>query len=365
VSSTMFGRLSPSDGKLNTVTTLKDVATQAGVSTATVSRVLHRNGYVSPDARKRVAAALRDSGYRINALAQGLRKQRTLTLGHIVHGILPNPFYAEVAMGVEHGAAEQGFHVLIYNAGGDAEREREGVETLLARRVDGIIFTTAVNDGNVHMAIKAGVSVVEVEKPLSDASASVVVDNYTGASEAMQHLLQFGHRNIGYLGEPYTRLRGASDKRADRVVRERFDAYRDALESAGIELDDSYVVLGDYWRDPGWSDLRTGSDYMDRLMRQAPNLTAVFAASDLLAAGALQALYAQGVRVPQQLSIVGFDDTFAKHLAPPLTTVRQPMFDMGLRAARLAISLISQHANGTPTEWCVARLVVRESTSRL
>jgi LacI family transcriptional regulator len=345
------------------MTTLKDVADRAGVSTATVSRVIHRNGYVSVQARKRVSAALRESGYRMNALAQGLRKQQTKTLGHILHGILPNPFYAEVAMGVEHAAAEQGFHVLIFNAAGDAEREREGVETLLARRVDGIIFTTALKDENVRVAIKAGVSVVEVEKPLCDEASSVVVDNYLGASEAMEHLLQLGHRQVGYLGEPYTRLRGASDKRADRVVRERFDAYRDALEATGAEISDSHVVLGDYWHDPGWSDLRTGADYMQRLLSQAPKLTAVFAASDLLAAGALQTLYANGIRVPEQMSIVGFDDTFAKHLAPPLTTVRQPMFDMGLKAARLAIKLTADHPSQPTSEWCSTHLVVRASTS--
>ena len=124
--------------------TIKSVAAHAGVSTATVSRVLHKNGYVAPDTRERVEAALRESGYRLDAVAQALRRQRTITLGLILHGILPNPFFAEVAMGVEHAAVDHGFNVLIFNTDGDAEREREGVESLLGRRVDGVIFTTAL-----------------------------------------------------------------------------------------------------------------------------------------------------------------------------------------------------------------------------
>src|SRR5712692_6835412 len=132
--------------------TIKSVAARAGVSTATVSRVLHNNGYVAPETRKRVEAALRESGYRLDAVAQALRRQRTITLGLILHGILPNPFFAEVAMGVEHAAVANGFNVLIFNARGEVEREREGVETLLTRRVDGIIFTTALSRTNVELA---------------------------------------------------------------------------------------------------------------------------------------------------------------------------------------------------------------------
>jgi DNA-binding LacI/PurR family transcriptional regulator len=344
-------------------TTLKDVAARAGVSTATVSRVIHENGYVSADARARVEAALQESGYRLNAVAQGLRRKRTITLGLILHGILPNPFFAEVAMGAEHAAVDEGFNVLIFNARGDPEREREGVETLLARRVDGIIFTTALRAENVRIALEAGISAVEVERRLCDEAASVVVDNYAGASDAMRHLLQLGHRNIGYIGEPYAFVRRSSGEQADRIVRERFDGYRDALQAAGAPLDEAYIVLGHYPREHGWGGLGTGAEYMARLLEQAPGLTAVFAASDLLAAGALQTLYARGIRVPQQVSIVGFDDTFAKHLAPPLTTVRQPMFEMGLKAATLAIEPRGDGLAEPPTERCAMSLVVRESTS--
>jgi DNA-binding LacI/PurR family transcriptional regulator len=343
--------------------TLKDVAARAGVSTATAARVIHENGYVSAMARERVFAAVRESGYRLNAVAQGLRRQRTLTLGHVLHGILPNPFYAEVALGVEHAAAERGYNVLIFNARDDADRERAGVETLLARRVDGLIFTTALRAENVRLVLEAGVPAVEVEKPLCDDAASVVVGNYAGVHDAIEHLLGLGHREIGFIGEPVTRLPGAPDERIDRVAQERFDAYRDALSSAGVPLDESRIVLGDYSRDPGWRDVKTGADYMARLLRQHAGLTAVFAASDMLAAGALQALYDRRTRVPDRMSLVGFDDTYAKHLSPPLTTVRQPMFEMGMKAAELVIRAVSEGPPESPArEWCAASLIVREST---
>ena len=343
--------------------TLKDVAARAGVSTATVARVIHENGYVSAPTRERVFVAIRESGYRLNAVAQGLRRQRTMTLGHIIHGMLPNPFFAEVAIGVEHAAAEEGFNVLLFNSRDDISRERAGVETLLARRVDGIIFTTALHADNVRLALEADVPAVEVEKPLCDEAASVVVDNYTGVRAALTHLLELGHREIGYIGEPVNVLSGAPDRRVDRVVQERFDGYADSLKSAGVPLDDSRIVLGDYVHDPGWRDVRTGADYMRRLLDQAPGITAVFAASDVLAAGSLQALYERHARVPDQMSLVGFDDTFAKHLAPPLTTVRQPMFEMGAAAANLAIRALSESRPPTPArQWCSASLIVRGST---
>jgi DNA-binding LacI/PurR family transcriptional regulator len=342
---------------------LKDVAVLAGVSTATVSRVLHDNGYVSARARERVEKALRDSGYRLNAVAQELRRQRTITIGLILHGELSHPFVGEIVIGAEQAAAEHGFNVLLFNSRGNPDRERECVETLLERRVDGIIFTTAVHGKNVSLAIDAGVRAVEIERRLCSAASAVVIDNHAAAVEAMRHLVGLGHRRIGFVGEPFPDGDGDGDGGAD-IPRERFAAYRDALAECGQQLDDSHIVLGRYPREQGgWGGLEAGVAYMRRLLRQAPGLTAVFAVSDLVAAGALQALYAERIRVPEQLSVVGFDDTFARYLTPALTTIRQPMFEMGYKAASLAISLIAEDAPGCSVEFCQTRLIIRETTA--
>lgn len=343
---------------------LKDVAAKAGVSTATVSRVIHANGYVSARSRKRVEKALADTGYRLNVVAQELRRQKTITLGLIMHGALSHPFVGEVVIGAEQAAADQGFNVLLFNARGNADRERECVEALLKRRVDGIVFTTAVHGGNVRLALDAGVRAVEIEQRLCDAASAVVIDNYAAATEAMQHLLGLGHREIGFLGEPFPDTAATAGTPA-AIPAERFAAYRDALQAAGQALDESHIVPGRYPREQGgWGGLDTGAGYMRRLLSQAPGLTAVFAVSDLLAAGAMQALYSQGIQVPRQVSLVGFDDTFAAYLAPPLTTVRQPMFDMGYKAASLAIRLITGDMTGSSVESCPTRLIIRETTAR-
>ncbi|MBG6088829.1 LacI family transcriptional regulator [Actinomadura viridis] len=332
------------------------------MSTATVSRVLHNNGYVSAESRQRVEEALRESGYRLNVVAQELRRRKTMSLGLILHGAMSNPFVAQVAFGAAQAAAEQGFNVLFFNARGDAEREHESVEALLRRRVDGVVFTTAVSRANVELALEAGITAVEIERRLCPGAASVVVDNYAGATEATEHLIGLGHRRIGYIGEPIAGTAPADD--AQSVVRERFTAYRDALQRAGQPPEDSWIVAGPYPREQGgWGGVETGASYMERLLRQAPGLTAVVAASDMLAAGALQSLYREGRRVPDELSIVGFDDTFAKHLAPALTTVRQPMFEMGFKAISLAIGFIDGGRHSAVAEHCATELIVRSSTA--
>jgi DNA-binding LacI/PurR family transcriptional regulator len=342
--------------------TLRDVAELAGVSTSTVARVLHNSGYVAAETRERVEAAMRERGFRLNAVASGLKRRRMSTIGMLLHETLPNPFFAEVALGVEHGASERGYNVLLYNAHGLAEHERAGVETLLSQQVEAIVFAHSLDAGNVETALAAGAAVVEVEKPLSSKSGAIVVDNYVGARAAMAHLLELGHQHIGFVGEPTHRVAVAGEH-AERVIRERLDGYRDARAEHGLPDDESLVVLGSYADEPGWENLRSGYDYMTRLLDQHPALTAVFAGSDLLAAGVLQALYERRMIVPDQASVIGFDDTYAKHLAPALTTVRQPMFEMGVRAAELALQLASRPRRREREVWLRTELVVRGSTA--
>jgi LacI family transcriptional regulator, galactose operon repressor len=340
---------------------LKDVAAQAGVSTATVSRVIHNNGYVSIDARERVERALSESGYRMNVVARELRKRRTVTLGLIMHGTLAHPFVAEVAIGAAQTAADSGFNLLFFNSRADADVERRSVEALLARRVDGIVFTTAVSAENVQAAVDAGVAVVEIEQRLCEAASSIVVDNYAGAQKGMDHLVTLGHRKIAYIGEAFPEP--PATERAVAIPYARFSAYRDAMESLGTPLE-PYLITGPFPREPGgWASLETGAAVTERLLGQAPDLTAIFAPSDLLAAGALQTLYRRGIKVPGDISVVGFDDTVAKYSSPALTTVRQPMLEMGSRAASLAIALIGNENLEARSEQCQLELVVRESTA--
>ena len=342
--------------------TLKDVAERAGVSVSTVARVLHANGYVAAPTRELVEAALADCGYQINTVAQRLRTQRSAEIGHILDSISPNPFFAGVALGSERAAAEHGCTVLFHNTHGDADQERTGVEAFLQRRVAAILFTTVTDERNVALAVTAGVPVVQVERVSDAPTHAVTVDNYRGAFDATAHLLRLGHRRIACLGvDPDLRSDALTPPHRRVVERERLSGFHDALRSFGLAGDDAALTLL-----PSYYDLpaarATASHWLHMPHEIRP--TAIFATCDIMAAGILQEAHRCHLRVPEQLSVVGFDDTYASHLTPPLTTVRQPMDELGRAAVRLALLPAANGAHDEPRrERLTTQLIVRESTA--
>lgn len=345
--------------------TLKDVAELAGVSTATVARVLHGNGSVADETRRIVEAAVAETGYQINAIAQGLRRQRSATIGHLLHGIIPNPFFAGVALGVEQEALRHGCGVLMVNTDGDAGRERLGVETLIRRRVDGILFTTPTHEDNVRLALAAGMPVVQVERMTVADTPAVTVDNLVGARAAVEHLIDLGHRRIAYVGAaPRGMQERAGAARWPDVEQERLSGYRGALHDHGLPIDETLIGLGRYYAREARDRPNDGYVWMRRFLQREDPPRAVFATSDLLAAGALQAIYERSLRVPDDVSVVGFDDTYAPYFAPPMTTVEQPMVEIGHAAARLLFQSLSG-PDGPAGERVVrlpTRLIVRGSS---
>ncbi len=334
--------------------TLKDVAREAQVSTATVARVLHGRGFVSKDARKQVEEAIHKTGYRLNILAQSLRQQRTKTIGHLLTSISPNPFFAGVELGVESEAIQNGYSVLIWNVFEDPMREALGVETFVQRQVDAIIFTTPIDPKNVETALSAQIPVIQVERPTKVKSHKVLVDNYSGAVSATEHLINLGHKRIGYIGgDPRSYLTDIS------VDEQRLSGYQDALKKNNITTSDDLYTTGKYY------SVEDGYQAMEKFLKEG-EITAVIASCDILAAGVLQAIYEHHLRVPHDISVVGFDDTYAPYLSPPLTTVRQPMFEIGQTAARIAIEALAgknTHQDGFRVEHLSTSLTVRSSTS--
>lgn len=337
-------------------TTLIEVAELAGVSTATVARVLKNNGYVSAKARASIEDALRATGYRPNAMARGLRQQRSFTIGHIVTAVTSNPFFVNVAHGAEDEAFASGFKTLLFNHNSSKERERAGIESFMEQRVDAVLFTTAIAADDVMLLMKAKIPVVQIERRATLEAPSVTVDNEVGALEAMEHLARLGHKRIAFIG-------GMPDLPDRQVERERESAYRIGLANAGLPWTETYVRFGEYYSTidgSGADGYRHTRDFLALPKTQRP--TAIFATCDILAAGALQAIYEAGLRVPEDISLIGFDDTLAVNLTPSLTTVAQPMEELGRKAFAMALAMIEGEASPEPVR-LPSKLVIRHSVT--
>jgi DNA-binding LacI/PurR family transcriptional regulator len=315
--------------------------------------VLRGGSEVSPATRHRVEAVIRTTGYRVNAIAQSLRSQRVNTIAHILHEFWPNPFFSHVARGLQREAASYGYEVLAYNCEGSAQLESEAVDAAIRHRVRAVVFTTPVSVNNVRLVINAGIRVVQVERPTPVPTAVVTVNNYVGARDAMEHLIACGHDDIVYIGQ-----RARHDgPHGSSVDADRLRAYRDAVATAGLK---PRVVLKSYPLAGREDFSELGQDCMKALLSAPKVPTAVFTGSDLLAAGILQALYEAGCRVPDDMAVVGFDDTYAAALCPPLTTVAVPMYQLGQEAFRSAVVYEERDAVELPTH-----LVVRASTGKV
>ncbi|XSC47453.1 LacI family DNA-binding transcriptional regulator [Bradyrhizobium sp. RDT10] len=323
----------------NKPATLRGVAESAGVSTATVARVLKKQDVVSEDTRLRVEKALKKTGYRLNGVARGLRTNRTLTIGNFLRGSAAISFFIEIARGIEEEAIRNDYTVIMLNPEGSHERERLGVERLIERRVDAMIFTPAQYVGNIDIASAAGIPVVQVERILNRPTSAVIVDNFSGCVQAIEHLVQLGHRRIGFIGGDKKYIQGSTGPISLSVEEQRLAGYRQGLENAGLGYHEELVRLGPYIsaEEPV---TRYGREGMRHLLELKNPPTAVFATSDVLAAGALQVAYQSGLRIPTDISIIGYDNSLGGFLSPALTTVSQPMRAMGICACQLALAAI-------------------------
>lgn len=340
--------------------TLAGVAKTAGVSTATVNRVL-KGGYVSEQARHAVEEALRKTGYRPNVVAQALRTRRSFTIGEMLTAITVNPFFVNVARSVEEAAMAHGYRTILFNNGGDVERERVGVERFIEHRVDAVLFCTATAAENFAPLEEAGIPYVQIERARVGPAPFVRVNNYAGAREAMAHLAGLGHRRIAFVGgDPGQHAPDAGRGRS--VEDDRLQAYLDGLTAHDLPIEQSLIRLGRYYLLGDGGSGVEGYRHTQALLALPERPTAIFATCDILAAGVLQAIYDAHLRVPADVSVVGFDDTLAFNLAPALTTVAQPMQDLGRIGFEMALAAI----NGTAADQEIvlpSRLVVRASTA--
>lgn len=328
---------------------MERVARLANVSIATVSRVLNNPERVAPATRERVHAAMRQLGYSYNAIASGLSRRRTMTLGLIVPA-LTNPIFAESTRGVQQTAALQGYALLIGATDYDADEETRLVQIFRQHRVDGLIVTSSHPESPALLAAQeSGTPVVlTYSSRLRTSLPCVGVDNFAAAAGAVGHLLQLGHRRIAMLAGTFSQ--------SDRSYA-RYQGYCAALTAYGLPADPDLLVEVPYTVEGGIAGARA-------LLGRAEPPTAIFCSNDILAFGAIRAALDQGLRVPQDLSIVGFDDSpMAVITNPRLTTVSQPALMMGVKACELLCSLIKGETPATTTIILPTELRIRETTA--
>jgi LacI family transcriptional regulator len=329
-------------------TTIRDVAERAGVAPITVSRVLNNSGYVSAEVRARVEQAAAELHFVPNMLAHSFRSNRTNTLALVLTDIA-NPFWTTVARGVEDVASEQGYNVIFCNTEESEAKQAQYLSMLVRRQVDGVLLVPAVsNDEAVRMLQAQRVKVVVLDRRIAGGAVDVVRGASTeGARRLTEHLLQLGHRRIAVLAGP----------EAVSTSRERVAGYCRALEQAGVPPDPKLVHYGHF-------TIASGSTMTRGLLGQSPRPTAIFAANNFIAIGALRALREAGLAVPEDVSLVVFDDLPESYTWEPfLTVAAQPAYELGKTAATLLLRRIMEPGEAEPQEIVLpTQLIVRAST---
>jgi DNA-binding LacI/PurR family transcriptional regulator len=330
--------------------TIADVAREAGVSASTVSRVMTGAVSVSAQAVAKVRAAVDKIGYRPSKVARSLRIKRATTIGVLVTDI-ENPFFTTVVRAVEDVAQTNGYSVILCNSDEDLKKEREYVQVLCAEQVAGAIVVPATDrSSSYRQFVEEEIPFVTVDRRLETESAdAILVDNLAGSYEAVMHLVKNGFRRIGLISGPPTTMTG----------RLRRDGYRKALTEAGISLDETLERVGTF-------KLDSGAKMTAELLDFLPSADALFIANNQMAMGALQTLSRRGVKVPEEIGIVCFDDMpWASFWNIALTTVQQPVYELGSTAASRLFERIRASRHMTCQDIVLSALLcVRRSSQR-
>jgi LacI family transcriptional regulator, galactose operon repressor len=310
--------------------TIKDVARRSGVSSMTVSRVINGSARVGPGTRQRVEQAIADLGYVPSRLARGLIRQKTGTLALIVPDVA-NPFFTLIVRGAEDVARRADYRLILCDTRADLELEREVIEEMLAHRVEGIAIAPVSDRSRTHLRrlTKFGVPFVLIDRTVPGVDSDVIVgDNAGGAQRLVEHLISLGHRRIGFIVE--------SDEVS--TARDRRQGYEAALAAAGLPLDPSLIARATV-------DPEGGVEGMGRLLALEDRPTAVFTVNNLVALGAIEAVRAAGLEVPDDVALVCFDDIeYASRLYPFLTVMAQPAETLGSLGTQLLLERIDGRA---------------------
>lgn len=326
--------------------TMKDVAQLAGVSTATVSRALMSPDKVSEATKKRVEEAVVEAGYAPNSLARNLRRNESKTIVAIVPDIC-DPYYTEIIRGIEDAATDNGYLVLLGDSGRQKRRESSFVNLVFTKQCDGMLLLGTDLPFGISKSeqkylppmVMACEFSPELELP------TVHIDNLTSAFKAVNYLTQMGHKRIAQISGPTSAF----------LCQFRHQGYQQALRRVGLEMKPDYCVEGDF-------SFVSGAQALQRLLELPQPPTAIFCHNDLMAIGVIQEAKKQGLKVPEDLSVVGFDDiTFAQYCDPPLTTVSQPRYEIGHQAMMMLLDRLRGHEVRAGSILLDTELIVRDS----
>lgn len=326
--------------------TIQDIAAIANVSKSTVSRVLNNTTAVHPDKRKAVLDASARLGFEPNIVARSLASGRSMTIG-VQTQCIGSPFYDAVSQGVVTGLGGTGYSPIFVDGQWQREAETQVIRALLGRRVDGLVLIGGDIPAEELSVLCGSTPTVIVARNILGQHRSIYMDNVDGGYRATNHLIEFGHRSIAI-------IRGIAHH---PDASDRFEGYKKALAEANIEFDPGLVLDGDF-------SAESGVCAVNRLMKENKSFTAIFAANDMTAFGARLALHQHGLRVPEDVSIIGFDDQKeAAFMTPPLTTMKQPAREMGEQASRTILALIREEP--FESQSLTGELQIRESVTRV
>lgn len=332
-------------------TTIHDIARELNISASTVSRALNNNPIISEPTRKLIEKTAKAMGYRPNILAANFRTKRTNTIG-VMLPLINRHFFSSVISGIEEVAYDQGFTVTISQSNDNFEKETKIAQTLFSNRVDGLIVSIGMQTTNYdHLKLFAEkkVPLVFFDRVVDKIKAhKIIVDDYRGGFKAASHLIEQGGKRIAHIGGPLNL----------KIYQDRLSGYKDALEKAGIPINESMLVHNSLTREDGTNAIK-------RLLQNPEKPDAIFCANDTTALSVILYLREKGIKVPDDIMVVGFsNEPFSEVVTPSISTIKQPGFEMGKKAAELLIKQIKQKDKPVRYKTLVmpTELVVRESS---
>ncbi|WP_188456976.1 LacI family DNA-binding transcriptional regulator [Virgibacillus oceani] len=326
------------------MTTIKDVAKLAGVSTATVSRVMNGTGYVNPSTKKKVNSAIKQLDYRPNDVARSLFKGKSKMIALFVPDIM-NPFFPELARAVEDVTNHHGYTFILCNTDDEIEKEQTYLNALQQKSVDGIIIVSSTITKELISKIK--IPIIALDRIIGANMSSVTVNNREGAREAVRYLKSIGCQRIAHICGP------------DHVINtaERMKGYLDEVKDEDWFLS-SYIVSGEYY-------FQTATQAMKKLLTVHPEIDGIFVGNDLMGVGVLKGAKELGIRVPDELSVIAFDGIMlGETTTPSLTTMAQPIYEIGARAAEMLLEQINDSKYQSKREEFTVQLIERQSTRK-